>query len=333
MTRKIVIILIILLFNFSCIKEKPFKIPEGKTELALFSENYPEDSLEIFISLAQTMGHYPYYNINEPVKISLFEDNNLLQEKNAKMHGHKYLDTAFYGIANFDNEMLIEGNRYKIKVSSPGYENIEAETTKPVSVKIKSLTWKHIEGKMPEWFFDVYDSYEDQNPMYPTIEYTHMIEFSITFDDPPENNFYQCGIHNLNYSYFEAEYKMRYASFDWPDPLYNIVCYSTIPSTGEGDPGLVNEIVFEDKGFNGEEKTVKLVVSAREIIASSYEYIIKLYSLSEDHYRYIVSEWLYNRSKEDPFAEPVDFYSNVNNETGIFAIASCDFDTIIVNEK
>ena len=334
MTRKIVIILIILLFNFSCIKEKPFKIPEGKTELALFSENYPEDSLEIFISLAQTMGHYPYYNINEPVKISLFEDNNLLQEKNAKMHGHKYLDTAFYGIANFDNEMLIEGNRYKIKVSSPGYENIEAETTKPVSVKIKSLTWKHIEGRMPEWYFDVYGSYEVQSPMGPAIEYTHMIEFSITFDDPPENNFYQCGIHYLNYNYFNvAEYKIQYASFGWPDPPYNNVSYITPPPGYISMVGNANEIVFNDKDFNGEEKTVKLVMPAKEIITSSYDYIIKLYSLSEDHYRYIVSEWLYNRSKDDPFAEPVDFHSNVSNETGMFAIASCDFDTIIVNEK
>jgi len=334
MIKKTGIILIILLFNFSCVKEKPFKIPEGKTELAMFAENYPEYNLKVSVSLAQTMGHYPYYQINEPIKVSLFENSILLQEKYAKIYGHKYIDTAYYGIANFDNEILKEGNRYKIKVSNPGYDDIEAETTKPVSVKIKSLTWKHIEGKMPEWYFDVYGSYKAQNPMGQTVDYTHMIEFSITFDDPPENNFYQCGIHYLNYNYFNvAEYKLQYASFGWPDPLYNNVNYSTLHPTGEGDPGLAYEIVFEDKAFNGEEKTVKLVIPSREIITSSYECIIKLYSLSEDHYRYIVSEWLYNRSKDDPFAEPVDFYSNVNNETGMFAIASCDFDTIIVNEK
>ncbi|MCD6566893.1 MAG: DUF4249 family protein [Bacteroidales bacterium] len=330
MTRKTVIILIILLFTFSCVKDVPFEIPEAKTELALFAENYPEDSLEVIISLAQTMGHYPYYNINEPVKISLFEDNNLLQEKYAKMYGHKYIDTAFYGITNFDNEMLKEGNRYQIKVSNPGYDDIEAETIKPVSVKIKSLTWKHIEGKMPEWYFDVYGSYEAQNPMGPTTEYTHMIEFSITFDDPPVNNFYQCGIH-IFYDIYEA--KIGYASFGWPDPPYNIVSYITPPPDYSTRAGHANEIVFDDKDFNGEEKTIKLVVPVKEIIAFPYDYIIKLYSLSEDHYKYIVSEWLYNRSKDDPFAEPVDFYSNVNNETGIFAIASCDFDTIIVNEK
>ena len=334
MIKKPGIILIILFINFSCERDKPFKIPEGKIELALFSENYPEDSLEVIISLAQTMGHYPYYQINEPVKVSLFEDNILLQEKYAKIYGQKYINTAYFGIANFDNEMIIEGKRYKVKVSNPGYDDIEAETIKPVPVKIKSLTWKHIKGKMPEWYFDVYGSYEAQNPMGPTIEYTHMIEFSITFDDPPESNFYQCGIHYLNYNFPNvAEYKMRYASFDWPDPLYNIMVYSTLPPTGESGPGLAYEIVFDDKNFNGEEKTVKLVRPVKEIIASSFEHIIKLYSLSEDHYRYIVSEWLYNRSKDDPFAEPVDFHSNVSNEIGIFSIASCDYDTIIVNEK
>jgi len=80
MTRKSGIILIILLINFSCIKEKPFDIPEGKTELTLFAENYPENSLKVRVSLAQTMGHYPYYQLNEPIKVSLFENNNLLQE-------------------------------------------------------------------------------------------------------------------------------------------------------------------------------------------------------------------------------------------------------------
>ena len=328
MTRKTAIILIILLINFSCERDKPFAIPEGKTELALFAENYPEDSLRVSVSLAQTMGHYPYYQINEPIKVSLFEDNNLLQEKYAKIYD-KYIYTSYYGWAYFNNTMLKEGNRYKVKVSNPGYDDIEAETTKPVPVKIKSLSWKHIEGKMPEWFFDVYSSYEVQSPMGPAIEYTHMIEFSITFDDPPENNFYQCGIH-IFYDIYEA--KIIYASFGWPDPPYNNVSYITPPPGYISRAGNANEIVFNDKDFNGEEKTVRLVIPANEIITSSYDYIIKLYSLSEDHYTYIVSEWLYNRSKDDPFAEPVDFHSNVSNEIGIFSIASCDYDTIFINE-
>lgn len=344
MIKKTGIILIILFISFSCERDKPFEIPEGKTELAMFAENYPEDSLKVSVSLAQTMGHYPYYQINEPVKVSLFEDNNLLLEKNAKIYGHKYIDTAYYGIANFDNEMLIKGNRYKIKVSNPGYDEIEAETLMPVPVKINSVTWKHIEGKMPEWFFDVYGSYEAQNPMGSTIEYTHMIEFSITFDDPPENNFYQFGIHFLyRVSNFTREFKIQYASFEWPDPLYSFESYykkdyvdgkkTNVYGKIAERFGIANEIVFNDKDFNGEEKTVRLVIPVNEIITPPLSFIIKLYSLSEDHYRYIVSEWLYNRSKDDPFAEPVDFHSNVSNEIGIFSIASCDFDTIIVNEK
>jgi len=322
-------ILWIIMFFISCIKEKPFDIPEGKTELILFAENYPENSLKVSVSLAQTIGHYPYYQLNEPIKVSLFENSILLQEKYANIYGGKYINTDYYGIANFDNEMLKEGNRYKVKVSNPGYDDIEAETVKPAPVKIKSVTWKHIEGKMPEWFFDVYGSYEVQNPMGPTIEYTHMIEFSITFDDPPENNFYQFGIHIFNNV---AECKMKYASFGWPDPLYNNMYYITPSPNYPTRTGIANEIVFDDKAFNGEEKTVKLVIPVKEIISSSYDYIIKLYSLSEDHYRYIVSEWLYNRSKDDPFAEPVDFHSNVSNGIGIFSIASCDYDTIIVKK-
>jgi len=316
MTRKIGIILIILLINLSCIKEKPFEIPEGETELTLFAENYPENSMKVRVSLAQTIGHYPYYQLNEPIKVSLFENNNLLQEN------------IYYGVAYFNKTMLREGNKYKVKVSNPRYDDIEAETIKPVPVKINSVTWKHIKGKMPEWYFDVYGSYEVQAPMGPTIEYTHMIEFSITFDDPQENNFYQCGIHIFNNV---AECKMKYASFGWPDPLYNNVSYIT-PLPNYPNPtrtGIANEIVFDDKDFNGKEKTVRLVIPAREDVTTS-SYIVKLYSLSEDHYKYIVSKWLYNRSKDDPFAEPVDFHSNVSNGIGIFSIASCDYDTIIV---
>ncbi|MBA7532172.1 hypothetical protein ES705_24398 [subsurface metagenome] len=336
MTRKIGIILIILLINFSCERDKPFEIPEGKTELAMFAEDYPEDSLEVIISLAQTMGHYPYYQINEPIKVSLFEDNILLQEKYAKIYGRKYIDTAYYGIANFDNEMLKEGNRYKIKVSNFGYDDIEAETIKPVPVKIKSLTWKLLKGKVPEWYYvSSYNNYP--LPLYPSGQEEHedtlMREFTITFDDPPGNNFYQFGIHYLHRtSNFKREVKIQYASFEWPDPLYSCAYYFRYDYVGGKKTevcgkiaescGKANEIVFNDKDFNGKEKTVTLVIPASEIITTPLSYIIKLYSLSEDHYRYIVSKWLYNRSKDDPFAEPVDFHSNVSNGIGIFSIAS-----------
>jgi len=84
MIKKTGIILIILLINLSCEREKPFNIPEGKTELAMFAENYPEYNLKVSVSLAQTMGHYPYYQINEPIKVSLFEDDNLYRKKMQK---------------------------------------------------------------------------------------------------------------------------------------------------------------------------------------------------------------------------------------------------------
>lgn len=335
MTRKTEIILIILLINLSCIKEKPFDIPEGKTELTLFAENYPENSLKVSVSLAQTIGHYPYYQLNEPIKVSLFENSILLQEKYANIYGDKYINIDYYGIAYFNKTMLKEGNKYKVKISNPMYDDIEAETVMPVAVKIKSLTWKYLKGKVPEWY---YDSYNKNNPpLYPSGQEEHedtlMLEFTIKFDDPPGNNFYQFGIHYLNYSFFEvAEYKMQYASFGWPDPLYNNMYYSTLLPTGGPQPGKANEIVFNDKDFNGEEKTVRLVKPVCGIVTSSHTYIIKLYSLSEDHYKYIVSKWFYNRSKDDPFAEPVDFHSNVSNGIGIFSIASCDYDTIIVKK-
>ncbi|MQY80089.1 MAG: DUF4249 family protein [Bacteroidetes bacterium] len=339
---KLLQILWIIMFFISCIKEKPFDIPEGKTELTLFAENYPENSLKVSVSLAQTIGHYPYYQLNEPIKVSLFEDNILLQEKNAKIYGHKYIDTAYYGIANFDNEMLIEGNRYKIKVSNFGYDDIEAETIKPVPVKIKSLTWKLLKGKVPEWYYiSIYNNYPPPPDVEP--EDTLMIEFTIKFDDPPGKNFYQIGIHSLQrVSNFKREFKIQYASFEWPDPLYSCACYFIHEYVGgkktEGGSkiaercGIANEIVFNDKDFNGEEKTVRLVIPTHTGSFSDASIIIKLYSLSEDHYRYIVSKWLYNRSKDDPFAEPVDFHSNVSNGIGIFSIASCDYDTIIVKK-
>jgi len=231
--------------------------------------------------------------------------------------------------------MLKEGNRHKVKVNNPGYDDIEVETVKPAPVKIKSLTWKHIKGKMPEWYYvSSYNNYP--LPLYPSGQEEHedtlMLEFTIKFDDPPGNNFYQFGIHYLNYNFFEvAEYKMQYASFEWSDPLYNNMYYSTLLPTGGPQPGKANEIVFNDKDFNGEEKTVRLVKPVSGIVTSPHKYIIKLYSLTEDHYKYIVTKWLYNRSKDDPFAEPVDFHSNVSNGIGIFSIASCDYDTIITD--
>jgi len=335
-------ILWIIMFFISCIKEKPFDIPEGKTELVMFAADYPENNLKVSVSLAQTIGHYPYYQLNEPIKVSLFENNILLQEKYANIYGGKYINIDYYGIAYFNKTMLREGNKYKVKVSNPGYDDIEAETIKPVPVKIKSLTWKLLKGKVPEWYYiSIYNNYPPPPDVEP--EDTLMREFTIKFDDPPGKNFYQIGIHSLQrVSNFKREFKIQYASFEWPDPLYSCTCYFIHEYVGgkktEGGSkiaercGIANEIVFNDKDFNGEEKTVRLVRPVSGIVTTPYSYIIKLYSLSEDHYRYIVSEWLYIRSKDDPFAEPVDFHSNVSNGIGIFSIASCDYDTIIVKK-
>ena len=59
--------------------------------------------------------------------------------------------------------------------------------------------------------------------------------------------------------------------------------------------------------------------------------IVKLLTISQDIYRYIISHNLNEQVGGDPFAQPVQVYSNVENGLGLFSGYTVYTDTLTLN--
>jgi len=58
--------------------------------------------------------------------------------------------------------------------------------------------------------------------------------------------------------------------------------------------------------------------------------VATLSSVSEDYYKYNVTLAKYEQTQGDPFAQPVQVYSNIENGFGIFGGYSSFSDTLII---
>ena len=95
------------------------------------------------------------------------------------------------------------------------------------------------------------------------------------------------------------------------------------------DQGLFNDLLF-----NGQTKSLEISIPNNEWSWGeagyiwSYRYIglrFYLYNISQDYYYYRRSLELYNQTSGNPFAQPVQVFSNIQNGFGIFAGAQVNY--------
>jgi hypothetical protein len=95
------------------------------------------------------------------------------------------------------------------------------------------------------------------------------------------------------------------------------------------DQGLFNDLLF-----NGQTKSLEISIPNNEWnwgeagYIWSYRYIglrFYLYNISQDYYYYRRSLELYNQTSGNPFAQPVQVFSNIQNGFGIFAGAQVNY--------
>ncbi|MCD6555944.1 MAG: DUF4249 family protein, partial [Bacteroidales bacterium] len=123
--------------------------------------------------------------------------------------------------------------------------------------------------------------------------------------------------------------------FDTTDPVLN-------KNNNEFIIDGINGRVFSDELFNGNAYTLKFIADfynyksdeyVKEINDEQYPVIIvlKLLKVTEAVYNYIFSFNLNEQTRFDPFAQPVQVYSNVENGLGLFSGYTMTTDTIVLN--
>lgn len=206
--------------------------------------------------------------------------NVILMDENENLLG--YLQQEKPGEYGSDSKPQVN-TKYKLKVEVPGYETLFAQTTIPQPIPVTAIK---IDTVLKDWYSEV------------TAE--------LTFTDPPEKNYYQV--------YWAAEVSVQSGTstgvktdtITYLFPLY-------LPKTEFEE----SSAVFNDTKFNN--TTTKIKVQLNYLaFGTIIKHRIILFNLNEDYYNYELTRRLQERTSGDPFAQPVQVFTNITNGIGIF---------------
>lgn len=155
-----------------------------------------------------------------------------------------------------------------------------------------------------------------------TIRIVDKMRYEVSFfDDLGEENFY---IFRIKQNPF-----FSYGSFQ----INEDICTNQLNLENENstfsNENCSSYFLFKDTHFNG----TTFVFSAEHLInyiADSTEVILSLSSISKEYFKYKVTSDAYNEVQPDPFSQPVQVYTNIENGFGIFAGESIISDTLIL---
>jgi hypothetical protein len=198
-----------------------------------------------------------------------------------------------------------QGETYKITVDAPNMGSAEAEMTVPLVVSIVDVKWDST-------------GVEEQTSK-PYAFYVN-IPFTVTFRDPQDiKNYYGVQVAEL----IQRDYQ------DYDGNMIRDTIWRVRENRIEDDPGIATKdeakISFPDNTFDGQTYTAHFTNQFYiEQGETRLKVLVQLLSLSEDYYKYRETKNLQSDVMGDPFAQPVQVFSNVSSGFGIFAGNSLD---------
>ncbi len=290
---------VVLMANFliiaSCEKVIKVNLPSLKNELVINSNSEVNQSLSVNISRSNSLANHKYnpdlavYNAT----VKLFVDG-------------VFTETLTYdsAVGYYSASSTLPGKQYTLRVSAPTYTDADATITAPSAVHISNIT------RIPFARKDQDGNEQD--------------ELIVTFSDPPAmGDYYIIKLHSRDDSI-----GFNISNFCVNSPDAGIESVANEPITGTSC--LENTgIFFRDALFNGQQKNLVLYAQSYNIApqfngADSLFATIELIHVPEAYFRYAKSSILANNTNGDPFSEPVNVYTNVNNGLGIFSLISRD---------
>jgi Domain of unknown function (DUF4249) len=217
-----------------------------------------------------------------------------------------------YNYKSIHNKTIRGGYTYSVKVKAPGFADVESVSIVPSQSDITEVT--RVRNARVNTIGDEQD------------------EVTIRLNDPAgEQNFYMIQVYGTSYGYSDGS------------PIY---CVSTtdkdIELIGDNADPLNSDNCFDgsnllmrDVNFNGGQKLIRLFVNSNELqeyvepsSGRKYRPYLKVHRITEDYFRYIKSYSAYYNATDNPFAEPVNVYSNVKNGYGTFSVHTMAVDTL-----
>jgi hypothetical protein len=277
--------------TISCESVVSVDVPPIQSALAVNSSIFPDSLIrvKVYKTLA-TLDRKDFSEI-ENAEVILYK-NDLEVEKLTF-----YSDIRAYQSVN---QRATIGDRYRIKVNSPGYQEASSETIIPAPVTLNSAIRKDSAGVNEEGYF------------YQT--------FSFTFNDPAGvENYYAVEVSETNMHIYQNVSGSK-------DTAYhsNAVILKADPTSYEG-PEM---ILFNDKLFDGKEHTKRFETGTHYFRygggQEQRKYNVVFKTVTKEYYEYYkrLRGHLDNQGTSIFAGEPVVMPSNISGGYGIFCGAS-----------
>ena len=286
-------ILVFATFIFSCEKEIVLDEDQIKPRIVVNSVFAANDTLRIHLSESRNI----LYNNGG--------DLPDIEDAVAKLYDNSDIELGTFVYESLGNYYLASpfptaGFTYTLKVTHPNFDDITTTSTTPSIVNIMQIDTSTV-GDQFNIDITINDNANETN------YYSLIIESNVTttWEIEPgviETNTYQ---------------------------ITNWICTNDINVEGAADvTGDIcsQELLFSDKSFNGTQYIFKITDYFDE---NTDFMIVSLRSMSEDLFKYRVTYKNYEENNGNPFGEPVQVYSNVEDGYGIFSGYSAYQDSII----
>ena len=290
--KKIFILLIIASHIISCEKVIPFEGDVTVSKLVINSIFESDSTFKVHVSSSRSVVDTASFLNIEDAEVKILDNNgNIVDVLN-------HINNGFYMGQTYPEE----NKTYNLEVKHPNYSNITSLDSLPAPININRI---------------------DTTVMDPING--DRIQINLNFDDPSSFQ---------NYYLLETYAVSEYILVEGIDTLeheidtaqqYMILTDVVFQNGGSPwrDQGLFNDLLF-----NGQNKVLEFEIPFYD--ESGYEdgydwsykisgIRIYLHNISKSYYYYRTSLELYQNTSGNPFAQPVQVYSNIENGFGIFA--------------
>ena len=312
--KKIIILSVaIILIITACEKKLDIDIPEGEKHIVVNGLITPDSLLAVSVSKSQNILEDDDISFLTDAAVKLF-GNDIFVENLLHVNSGVYISTLIPEI----------GVNYKINVDYNNLKSVVADMILKNPVEIVSVDTTVEVHTNDYGGGDTYQEYE--------IHYKIKIE-----DDGNTNDYYFLALSLIQPLYEYDEYGLpTFVGYEETNEYFN----TNDPAFRDNNEFTLDGMfgsVFTDELFNGTQYTLNISTGHffdgyyRKLDGEEYIIKVKLLTVTEDIYRYIISYNLNQKTKYDPFAQPVQIYSNIENGLGLFSGYTMDVDSLVLN--
>lgn len=347
---------------FSCEKEIEFRSDSIKSQIVVNSVLRPGRGVRVKVTKSNSvLDDSKYFEALTEAKVLLFENGELLKELEYQsridtsreyLYSDQYLKVPYNNGTYVDTTVIISaGNTYRLEVSNVGFNSVTCETTVPLPVPLSNMTCS-----MKKMGHEYHSEY-------------FQVQTKLTIDEPGDiENYYRLNIYTERGVELATIQRNKYGGYNlygggyYSGSFENIINLDSIQPTDtivlsignhgsffSTDPVLSStEIVdifeyndkaepfFTDHRINGQDYNISFwTETARPVYTELGEYyrlIVNLYSLSRELFLLVESREQQSLAIDNPFAEPVHVYSNVEGGMGILGSETTSFIDAVIGE-